>query len=150
MRTLFHILLATAAVVSVLGIHSPAMAEEGEEAVSVEIRSIAASKSGEGVGEDLSDLKSKLEKVFGSYSTFEELTRVSFDLERGQSKSVTLPEGSDITVTFHGPAEDLLKLGLKIAGKFTTTLRASPGSTFFQAGLSYQGGILILAITVEK
>lgn len=147
MRTFFHILFGAVAFAFVVAAPPPVSA--AEDGISVEIRSIAASKSDEGVDEDLSDLKSKLEKVFGDYSTFEQLTKVSFDLDRGQSKSITLPEGSKISVTFHGPAGDLLKLGLEISGKLSTSLRASPGSTFFQAGLEYKSGILILAITVE-
>ena len=150
MRTYFHIVLAAAAFVVVLGHGTPAAADDGE-AISVGIRSIAASKSGEGVDEKLGDLESKLEKAFGEYSTFEQLTRVSFTVDKGQTKSVTLPEGSEISITFHGPADDLLKVGVGIPSlDMNASLRVSSGSTFFQAGLDYEDGILIVAITVDE
>jgi hypothetical protein len=146
MRTLLHILFATVALGAVLGF-SPAVSAQQ---VAVEVRSIAASKTDKGFDDDLSDLKGKLEKVFGSYSTFEQLSRQNVQLDKDKEKSITLPEGSTLTVTFHGFADDLIKLGIDVAGKLSTTLRASPGSTFFQAGLQYGDGILILAITVDK
>jgi len=146
MRTLLHILFATVALGAVLGFSPTVSAQQ----VAVEVRSIAASKTDKGFDDDLSDLKGKLEKVFGSYSTFEQLSRQNVQLDKDQKKSITLPEGSTLKVTFHGFADDLIKLGIDVAGKLSTTLRASPGSTFFQAGLQYGDGIVILAITVDK
>ena len=146
MRTLLHILFATVALGAVLGFSPTVSAQQ----VAVEVRSIAASKTDKGFDDDLSDLKGKLEKVFGSYSTFEQLSRQNVQLDKDQKKSITLPEGSTLKVTFHGFADDLIKLGIDVAGKLSTTLRASPGSTFFQAGLQYGDGILILAITVDR
>lgn len=146
MRTLLHILFATVALGAVLGFSPTVSAQQ----VAVEVRSIAASKTDKGFDDDLADLKGKLEKVFGSYSTFEQLSRQNVQLDKDQKKSITLPEGSTLKVTFHGFADDLIKLGINVAGKLSTTLRASPGSTFFQAGLQYGDGILILAITVDK
>ena len=146
MRTFLHILFATVALGAVLGFSPSVSAQQ----ISVEVRSIAASKTDEGFDKELSDLKGKLEKVFGSYSTFEQLSQKSVQLDKGKNKSLTLPEGSTLKVTFHGFADDLIKLGIDVGGKLSTTLRASPGSTFFQAGLQYGDGILILAITVDK
>ena len=146
MRNLFHIALAGLAL-GVLLAGNPALAAES---ISVEVRSIAASKDGKGVDSSLQDMKSKLEKVFGNYSKFEQLDRTSIQLDKNQKKSVSLPEGSTLKITFHGFANDLIKLGISVAGKLSTTLRASSGSTFFQAGLEYGDGILILAITVER
>lgn len=147
MRTYRHILVALT-MLGIVGFSTAAQAED--PGITVEIRSIAADKQGEGFDSKLSDLKSKLEKVFDDYTRFEQLTSVEFELTPHQTKSVTLPEGSQISVTYHGPADDLLKIGLEISDKLSTTLRASPGSTFFQAGLDYRSGILILAITVDR
>lgn len=130
----------------VLGFSPDVSAKE----VTVEVRSIAASKDGEGFDKKLKDLKGKLEKVFGSYSKFEQVDKKSIKLDKGKKKSIKLPEGSTLKVTFHGFAKELIKLGIDVAGKLSTTLRASPGSTFFQAGLEYGDGILILAITVDS
>lgn len=124
--------------------------EVSAEPITVEVRSIAASKDGEGVDDSLEDMQSKLEKVFGNYSTFEQVDRSSIELDKNQQKSVELPENSVLEVTFHGFSDDLIKVGISVADKLSTTLRMSSGSTFFQAGLDYKDGILILAITVER
>lgn len=146
MRTFFHMLMATAAVAVVLGASPPASAQT----VDVEVRAISASKDGDSFDSKLADLKAKLQKVFANYSSFEQLSKTSIQLDKGQTNSVRLPEGSTLEITFHGLAEDLIKLGVDVGDKLSTTLRASPGSTFFQAGLEYGDGILILAITVDR
>ena len=146
MRTFFHILCATATLAVVLGASPPVSAQT----VDVEVRAISASKEGDSFDKKLADLKSKLETVFASYLKFEQLSKTSIQLDKGQSDSVKLPEGSTLEITFHGLADDLIKLGVDVGDKLSTTLRASPGSTFFQAGLEYDDGILILAITVDK
>jgi len=146
MRTFFHILVATAAVAVVLGASPPASAQS----IEVEVRAISASKDGDSFDSKLSDLKAKLQKVFANYTSFEQLSKTSIQLDKGQTNSVRLPEGSTLEITFHGLAEDLIKLGVDVGDKLSTTLRASAGSTFFQAGLDYDDGILILAITVDR
>lgn len=146
MRTFFHILCAAATLVVVLGASPPVSAQT----VDVEVRAISASKDGESFDEKLSDLKAKLQKVFANYTEFEQISKTSVQLDKGQTNSVKLPEGSTLEITFHGLADDLIKIGVDVGDKLSTTLRASPGSTFFQAGLEYDDGILILAITVDK
>lgn len=146
MRSLMHIVAGMLAAGAVLGFSLEASAGP----ISVEIRSIAASEEGEGIDDSLQDVESKLEKVFGNFSKFEQIDRRSLELDKNQKKSITLPDDSTLEVTFHGFADDLIKLGISLAGKLSTTLRASSGSTFFQAGLEYGDGILILAITVRK
>ncbi len=147
MRTVMNIFVA---MLVVGGLLSVAPAEAAAESITVQIRSIAATNDGNSFDPKLNDLKSKLQKAFGGYSNFEQVGNSTFKVAKDQRKSTSLPNGSSITVTFHGYAAKFIKLGLGIAGKLNTTLRASPGSTFFQAGLNYKGGILVLAITVRK
>jgi hypothetical protein len=73
----------------------------------------------------------------------------SFQLTPSGEKTATLPDGSAMTVKFHGFSGKFIKLGFGIEGKLNTILRATPGGTFFQAGLKYGDGILILAISVR-
>lgn len=146
MRTIIHILMTMTFVVGLLGFN---VAEASAETITVQVRSIAAAKSGSSFDPALKDLKRKLKTAFGGYSNFKQVANDSFTVEAGQKQATTLPNGSKLTVKFHGYAGKFIKLGLGIAGKLNTTLRASPGSTFFQAGLAYKGGILILAITVK-
>ena len=127
---------------------TPAAAET--HTISVEVRSIAADRQTETIDAALSDLEPKLRDVFADYTSFELLERRSITISKDEEQSLTLPQGSELRIGFRGWNEELIELDLELGDKLSTTLRASPGSTFFQAGLSYDEGILILAITVER
>jgi hypothetical protein len=146
MRTILH-LITTLVLVTSFGLFTPAVAQA--ETISVQIQSIAASSTGTSFDPSLESLRPKLQKAFGGYSNFQRVGDTTFTLKNGERQGTKLPDGSTINITFHGLAGKFIKLGLGVAGKLNTTLRASPGSTFFQAGLEYQDGILILAITVK-
>jgi len=120
-----------------------------DDVITVRVRSIAASTKGKSFDKKLRDLHGKLKKAFPGYTNFEQVGHRRMRLKKGKGKSMKLPNGSEMTISFHGMAGRFIKLGLSIAGKLNTTLRATPGSTFFQAGLDYEKGILILAITVQ-
>ncbi|RAL21823.1 hypothetical protein DL240_13305 [Lujinxingia litoralis] len=120
-----------------------------QEKVTIEVRAIAASNQSEGFDSQLSDLRRRLERGFAGYTSFRQVASSRLSLADGESDDVSLPDGSTLTMTSHGKQESFVKLGLTIGDRLNTTLRATPGSTFFQAGLSYQSGILILAITVR-
>ncbi len=120
-----------------------------EESVTVEVRAIAATADGEDCDRALRRLCGRLQRGFGAYSHFRQIDRNSLRLGQGDSGELSLPTGNHLTLEFHGVTDDFVKLGLSIDDRLNTTLRASPGSTFFQAGLSYGDGILILAITVR-
>lgn len=146
MRTLLNILMT---LVMVIGFVAAAPAAAHAEDITVQVRSIAANQDGTAFDPQLEDLRSKLSKAFKGYTNFKQVGDSSFVVPEGEKKTASLPNGSTISVTFNGYAGKFIKLGLGIAGRLNTTLRASPGSTFFQAGLEYQSGILILAITVK-
>ncbi|MGM0558530.1 MAG: hypothetical protein ACQEVA_19245 [Myxococcota bacterium] len=145
MRAITNIFLALVVVGTMLGFADTAAAQD----VDVTVRSISASKDGNNFDPKLNDLKNKLTRAFSGYTSFKLVQTDDFTLDKSQAETVTVPGGTEVTLTFHGLAGDFYKMGLSIADKLTTTLRASPKSTFFQAGLSYKSGILILAITVE-
>lgn len=131
---------------ALLGLSSPAFAQDS---ITVEVRSIYASKDGSSFDSSLNDLKNKLTRAFGGYTNFEQVGDTSLKISKSKSKSTRLANGSTMKLTFHGETGRFVKLGLSIAGKLNTTLKATKGSTFFQAGLNYKSGILILAITVK-
>ena len=145
MRTLLNILLTVTVVAGILGFSEPASAQE----VTVRIRSISACTEGKAFDSELDDLKDKLQKAFRGYTKFNLIDDDQFSLEKNESHTAGVPGGNRVTITFHGTAGDMLRLGLAIGSKLQTTLRASPGSTFFQAGLDYKSCMLILAITAE-
>lgn len=146
MRTLTNYILLVFVLGSLFTFSQPVAAQD---TVTVQVRSIAASTKGDSFDGRLSDLRRNLERGFAGYTSFEQVGVHSFALAEKGAESVSLPNGSTLTMTFHGRAGEFINLGLAIGGRLNTTLRASPGSTFFQAGLNYRDGILILAITVK-
>jgi hypothetical protein len=146
MRTPLKIFFTLLVFTGLLGLSAPAFAQES---ITVEVRSIAASKDGDSFDSSLDDLKSKLTRAFGGYTNFKQVGRTSLSIPQKGSKSTSLANGGSLELTFHGTAGKFVKLGLSIAGKLNTTLKATHGSTFFQAGLNYETGILMLAITVK-
>ena len=143
LKKLISVCLFVAALLLVSG---TAMAEEN---VQIEVRAIAATSNGEDCDRSLRRLCGRLQRGFGAYSNFQLVDRSELRLSSGESGEVRLPTGHNLTMEFQGLADEFVKLGLSIDDRLSTTLRASPGSTFFQAGLNYREGILILAITVR-
>lgn len=146
MRTLKKLIATFFVLGALLLLASPAMASES---VSVEVRTIMASTDGEDCDRRLRRLCSRLERGFGGYSSFRQLGNDTLNLDEGESGSIRLPNASTLTLEYFGTTGEFVKLGLTIGERLNTTLRATPGSTFFQAGLNHDGGILILAITVR-
>lgn len=145
MRTALHILFTLLMLGTLMG-YSP---DVQADPITVEVRTIAASTEGEGFDSRLNPLKGQLTKAFRGYKSFTLEGRRTLRLKDSKSKSMPLPNGSELTLTHHGMAGNLIKLGLSLAGKMSTMLRVSRGSTFFQAGMDYGDGILIVAITVN-
>lgn len=144
MRTALNILIAFM-MVGMVGFAPNAFADD----VTVEVRAISATQSGKSFDSQLNDIKRKLKKVFGGYTSFKQVDRDTVKVPKKGNKSISLPNGSKLKVTYHGRQGKFVRLGLGIPKKIKTTIRATPGSTLFQAGLDYKGGILILAITVK-
>lgn len=145
MRTLLNIFLTMTVLVGVFAFARPAAAQD----VTIRVRSIAATTQGSSFDKKLGDVKNELQTAFRGYTSFKLLDDTKFTLGKSKSRTMALPGGTKLTLTFHGVAADFLRLGLAIGDQLRTTLRASPGSTFFQAGLDYKNGMLILAITAK-
>jgi hypothetical protein len=129
--------------VGLVGWTAPAAAD-----ITVEVRTISAQKEGQQFDARLQDLRGQLTKGFGGYTSFTQVDVQSVRMaEKGEQK-LKLVNGQEMTLTFYGMAGKLITLGASVMGRMNTTLRLSPGGTFFQAGMEYKSGILILAIKV--
>lgn len=113
---------------------------------------IHATKDSGGVDKSLKSLETALVRSFGDYSAFKKLDTTEFNLASGKKHSVKLPNGHD-NATFiyngnHGK-KHLVKLSIPKA-RVEADLRMPINKPFFQAGLRYQGGILILAFRLRE
>jgi len=102
---------------------------------------------------DVSRLK---EPPFSSFNTYVLLDKRTLELESGKNGSVALPNGRSLQVAYGGLTPDnrhdvSASISQADGQSYLKLLRvsASVGQTFFVAGQSYQGGNLVLAITLR-
>lgn len=126
--------------------------QAGEE-VTVEIRTIYVTTDAKGIDARLEHLKPKLTKAFPNYGTFKELARHEATLQRDAAFEFSIPGGTHLILSNKGlhveEGKELIHLSMNVDRKFRSDVRASRGSTFFQAGLPHGSGILVLAITLR-
>lgn len=149
-RSLLHAVARYLVVMMVVVISASAFADE----LDIEVQTIYAKDQGEHVDPKLEPLEAQLRSTFELYSHFEHLNTHRFSLALDEFHEITLPdtESTVLSLTHKGRSQAdkaLLRLGLALKGKLSTEVEASPGATFFQAGLLYRDGILILAIRAE-
>jgi hypothetical protein len=102
---------------------------------------------------DVSRLK---DPPFNAFNTYKLLDKQTLELEAGKNGQVKLPNGRALQVAYTGPTADKrhdvsASISQADGASFLKLLRvsASVGQTFFVAGQSYQGGNLVLAITLR-
>ncbi len=133
-----------------LGVSTAAFASD----IHVDVHTIYATDGEPAVDSKLASLKDELLSGFPGYSSFTLLRKDTLEIPAGENRSMELPdqEKSVLEIGNQGRTqkEDLLKLQVGLKGKIAAEVKASPGSTFFQAGLLYKDGILILAIQANR
>lgn len=147
MFTRRHLLGALCLSLWLLGGPSAAVAAEG---ITLKVTVIHATKSGGAVDPALAPIRGSLQQAFGGYTGFKQLDASELVLGRGQSGTVSLPNGKSAVFEYKGPAGPQHQLKLRIPeSKVDVDLRAPAKRMFYQAGLPHDGGILILALYVE-
>ena len=94
-------------------------------------------------------LTKRLTMAFPKYTAFHLLGSAKWDLAKGATGTHELPNKQALKVKYLGPQDDFLKLQVAIPPKLKTDVRVKNGGTFYQAGMDYNGGILILSINAE-
>ncbi len=95
-------------------------------------------------------LTKRLAVAFPKYTAFHLLGSSQWDLAKGKAGTHALPNDKSLNVTYLGPQEKFLKLRVAIPPKLKTEVRVKNGGTFYQAGMGYKGGILILSINAKR
>lgn len=124
-------------------------AEEGESKVEVRVVSIYAKKGEGGMDPSLNALSGKLRKGFDGYHSFKKVGESSFEVKLGEGGKATLGNGKEFELRYLEESGKYVKVEAEIPGKVRTKLRVIRGSTFFQAGLGYEEGILVVAIELK-
>src|SRR5690554_5857601 len=111
MRTLINYILLVFVLGDLFTFSQPVAAQEN---VTIQVRSIAASTKGESFDGRLSNLRRNLERGFAGYTSFEQVGTHSFSLSEKGGESMSLANGSTLTMTFHGRAGQFINLNLAI------------------------------------
>jgi hypothetical protein len=124
---------------------------QADERASCEVLMIHALREGSGIDSRLSQLRQLREPPFNAYTTFRLLQRARLQLTLGTPMTVALPTGRSLRLSLSGRVNaNRLKFQVSInrpnradylPGLEYVTQRGEP---FFQAGQSYQRGVLVL------
>ena len=120
-----------------------------EPAVRLDVQAIHA-RPGTATGSAPKALADRLRKAFPGYGTFDLLATHLLELSPGKAGTARLPNDRELTLTYLGPADRFLKLRVDIPPRLRTEVRVNDGGTFYQAGMDYRGGVLILAIRAKR
>lgn len=94
----------------------------------------------------LKSIATYLQKSFGArYSSFRQLDHASLSLELTQRATLMLPDERELALTFKGVSDGFIRLFMELP-HLRTTVKVRDAGLFFQAGQSYQGGMLVLAV----
>ena len=99
------------------------------------------------VAKELTALARYLVKAFPDYRSFSPLGEHAKRLTEGAEVVWPLPNEVELLVRHAGMRDDAYALRLEVGGLKTTVL-VPPGRVFFQAGRTYEDGILVLAFEV--
>lgn len=134
---------------------APAIATDAASATPTEITVIHATQTqAPSIDPRIGNLPQLSKPPFSSYNTYKLLDRKTLSVERGKPSHYALPNGRTLQVAVE-PAGKVYKVTASISqakgGSYLKLLEISApkGEPFFVAGQSYDGGTLVIAITVK-
>lgn len=140
-RCLVALALAVAATTAFVA--APAEAQAQTASISVVV--IHGSHNGGGTDGALSSISGELRSRFGQYDSFRQLASDRVSLSSGASRTLSLPNGQSMTISFTGMSGSSYVISVSLPGG-GGTVTAPPGGIFFVAGPPYEGGEMIIAI----
>ncbi|MBU0552183.1 hypothetical protein KKF91_09310 [Myxococcota bacterium] len=91
-----------------------------------------------------------LKRAFKGYNSFKLLDQKALKLSKKGASSLKLPNGQDAHFRYEGLAGARHKINFAVPKKrVDVDLRAPLKRTFYQAGMRYKKGMLILALTLN-
>lgn len=107
------------------------------------------------IDEKIGNMPQLKKPPFSSYNTYKLLDRTSLSLKKGEPGSYKLPNGRTMQVSLTDVKDSRYYVSASISqpdGKAFLKLlevAAAPNEPFFVAGQTYQGGSLVIAITMR-
>ena len=123
------------------------------KSVTLKVAVVHATKAKQPQDPKLKKISRSLKKAFGKigYKSFKQVSKQKMKLVVGKSAAIKLPAAQRAVVTYKGKKAKLHMLKLDITkSKAKVNLRAPARKLFFQAGIPYKKGILILAFYLKE
>ena len=125
-------------------------ADEKVGKVRCEIQVIHATHGQAFIDPALKPISSYLTNSFGNhFQSFQLIGSGSLLLAKDQRGAQKLPNDTEMALTFLGMEDSLLRIAMEVSG-LKTNVKVHDGGLFFQAGRSYRGGMLIVAIRTRQ
>lgn len=125
-------------------------ADEKVGKVRCDIQVIHATHGDPSIDPALKPISGYLTKSFGNtFQSFKLIGSGSLLLGKDQRGAQKLPNDTEMALTFLGVEESFLRLAMELSG-LKTNVKVHDGGLFFQAGRSYKGGMLIVAIRTRQ
>lgn len=137
--------LVMAFALAATGALAAAPAEAQAQTASISVVVIHGSNGGSGTDGSLASISGELRARFGRYDSFAQLAQHRVSLSSGASRTVSLPNGQTMTISFTGMSGSSYVISVSLPGG-GGTVTAPPGGIFFVAGPPYNGGEMIIAI----
>ncbi len=116
--------------------------------VRCDVQVILSTAGAPDIAPELRPIKRYLENSFGNrYSRFEHVSASRLLLGKDQRGGVSLPNGNQLSLTWLGAEDGLLRLAMEV-GSLKTQVKVHDGGLFFQAGRKHKDGMLVVAIRV--
>lgn len=141
---------------------SPSPPASQAASVSAELTVMHATNDGAGIDPKIGKMPELGKPPFSAYNSYKLLDRVRVNLAKGAPSSHTLPNQSALNVVLKevveqkkkgDPKRYVVTASIKKAGGNTLLplleVNAKSGETFFVAGQSYKGGVLVIGIKVD-
>jgi len=139
-----------------------ATTQEAPNALNAEIIVLHATNDGSGIDPKIGKMPELGKPPFSSYNSYKLLDRSKQGVAKGNSSKISLPNGGTLMVSLKdiiaAKSKDdtkrfVINASIQKPGgnNFLPLLEvnAKPGETFFVAGQSYKGGVLVIGIKVN-
>jgi hypothetical protein len=123
-----------------------------KDTVSLKVAVVHASKiAGKSDKKISARMGKSLRTAFGQFKSFQQLTKTTLKLKKGKRVAVNLPTKDKAVVVYDGKSGKKHRISLLIPEhKVRMKLSAPAKKLFYQAGIRYKNGILILAFYLKE
>lgn len=123
--------------------------QAAREGAKITLRIIHAKKGQDQLSPELNNISKFLRSSFKDYAFFDLLSTQEQPLKKGEKHAFELPNGNALVLEYRDFQAPFFTIGVQLA-ELESVVKVRDGGLFFQAGRRHQGGMIVLAIEVNK